>query len=78
MPVTMTAAAMTAVPPHAEQLAERELQPHGEQQEDDADVGPDLDVGGVGDRGDPRDGRAGDESCDDVAQDDGLAQPFEE
>ena len=63
---------------HVQQLAERELQSHGEEEEDDAYVGPYLDVRGIGDGGKETDCGSRDEACHDVAQDDRLFEPLEQ
>ena len=63
--------------PDAHQLAEAELEPEREHQEDDAELGQRLDDAAVGDQ---RDGTCGpdDEPGEDVAEHDRLAQPLED
>ena len=64
-------------PAGVDQFLETELKPQREQQDYDANLGPELDVDLGGDRGERLEVGAGQESGHDVAQDDGLFYPFE-
>ena len=60
------------------QFAERETQPHGEEQENNADVAPYLDVCRVGNRREKGYMWPGHDAGHDISEDDGLFDPAEE
>ena len=62
---------------HLDDFLETEFQAEGEQQEDDADVGPYMDAGGVDDGRGEGEMRTGNETGHDIAQDQRLTQFLE-
>ena len=62
---------------HFFEFLDAEFKSEGEHEEDDADVAPDVDVGGVGHGGEPGEVGTDEEAGEDVTQYEGLFQPFE-